>query len=213
VHALFLEHIDARDLCHASWCDLITDKKFRGSEADALRILHDMARALQYLCRKSILHNDIKPANILYSGKKAIIIDFGLGTFDGSGASSGGTPWYVGPEYLDERERKAPCDVWALGIVALYIRHRIRLPDTGVDVQSWVIREVGSRSPANERMKKWLELVKREARTMDHADEFGRLIARMLDERPGVTEKNDAVNTPSVLTVYVRDTWASDHTR
>ncbi|KAI0406317.1 kinase-like protein [Xylaria palmicola] len=182
VQALFLERIDARDL--SSWCDFKIDKKFRGSDADALLVLRDMAQALQYLRGKRILHNDIKPSNILYSGKKAVLIDFGLGTFDGSGASSGGTPWYVGPEYLYARERKAPCDMWALGIVALYLRRRIRLPDTGVDMPSWVIKEIGLPSPANEQMGKWLTLVKREARAIEHADELGRLIAWMLDERP-----------------------------
>ncbi|KAI0202666.1 kinase-like protein [Astrocystis sublimbata] len=182
VHALFLERIDARDL--SSWCDFKIDKKFRGTDADALLVLRDMAQALQYLRGKRILHNDIKPSNILYCGKKAVLIDFGLGTFDGSSASSGGTPWYVGPEYLYHKERKAPCDVWALGVVALYLRRRIRLPDTGVDIPSWTIREIGLSSSANKHMKGWLKLVEREALAIDLADELGELIARMLDDRP-----------------------------
>ncbi|KAI1320042.1 kinase-like domain-containing protein [Xylariaceae sp. FL0255] len=112
-----------------------TDRLFLGTLTDTQCVLRDMARALQYLRRKKILHNDIKPGNILYNGKKATLIDFGLGTHDGAAAyNPSGTPWYIPPEYLRREERKAPSNVWALGVVMLYLLRQVALPDTGIDV-------------------------------------------------------------------------------
>lgn len=186
MHALYLEHIDARDLCHGTWCDYITDKKFRGSIEDARCIMYDMARALRYLRSQKILHNDIKPGNILFNGTKAILIDFGLATWDSSSACSGGTPWYVPPEYLGSLQRKAPSDVWALGVVMLYALRQIKLPDTGRDVPSWIIKDVGVfDSPAYKQMERWLDLVKGKAKHLaSSSDEFGGFVAQMLDEDP-----------------------------
>jgi serine/threonine protein kinase len=142
ISALFLESIDARDLTHRSWCGYSDGRIFKGTTADAKCVLHDMARALQYLRVKKIKHNDIKPANILYSGEKAVLIDFGLGTFDGAPTSRGGTPWYVAPEYRYTGNRGGPSDMWALGIVMLYLLKRLALPDAGVEVPSWPIKDI-----------------------------------------------------------------------
>lgn len=183
-HALFLENIDARDLSHEDWCNRKTDRKFRGTPAQAQCILYDIARALQYLRREKILHNDIKPPNILFNGKKAVLIDFGIGTFDGSRASNGGTPWYVAPEYSNIHERKAPSDIWALGIVMLFALRRIGLPDTGVDVPSWIINDVGTVGPARAQMVRWIQIVEREAQKVKAEDgELGGIVSRMLHQR------------------------------
>ncbi|KAI1269320.1 kinase-like protein [Xylariaceae sp. FL1019] len=186
IHALFLEHVDATDLCHSTWCDVRATKEFRGTDVHALCVVRDMARALQYLRRNKILHNDIKPANILFSGEKAVLIDFGLGTFDGANPISGGTPWYVGPEYLIKGERKGPSDMWALGIVALYVHCTIKLPDTGIDVPSWLIRDVGSASSADKQMEAWIQLIQRKLHLMKLNDEFGAIIASMLEMQPEI---------------------------
>ncbi|RYP41521.1 hypothetical protein DL768_010487 [Monosporascus sp. mg162] len=53
-----------------------------------------MAQAFHDLRKQKILHNDIKPANILYSRERgAVLIDFGLASYDGEIARAGGTPW------------------------------------------------------------------------------------------------------------------------
>jgi serine/threonine protein kinase len=59
-----------------------------------------MTEALGYLRKKGILYNDIKPGNILSGLMVVVLIDFGLGSEDGSRASAGGILWYVLPEYL-----------------------------------------------------------------------------------------------------------------
>ncbi|KAI1119259.1 kinase-like domain-containing protein [Nemania sp. NC0429] len=188
IHVLFLENIDAWDLSHEKWYDRDTDHKFRGTRDHAQYILYDMARALQYLRKQEILHNDIKPPNILFNGKKAVLIDFGLGTFDGSRASNGGTPWYVPPEYsiesFEEQKREAPSDIWALGIVMLYALRRIRLPEAGLDVPSWLIKDVGTIQSVRAQMGKWLRKMRGEAEEIAAEDnKLGGIISRMLQQR------------------------------
>ena len=96
------------------------------SNADVIRIVTDICRAVQYAHDRGILHRDIKPENILIdSDGHAKIADFGIATPDHVEHSSlesdshvPGTPAYLAPEQLrtphniDHR-----ADLYALGIV------------------------------------------------------------------------------------------------
>ncbi|KAK3372283.1 kinase-like domain-containing protein [Podospora didyma] len=168
VEALFLQHVDARDLTNEEWFDRQGSGLFRGTRDDARRVLVDMSRAL-CLRRKKVLHNDIKPGNILYGRKTgAVLVDFGLATVDGSKVSTGGTPWYVAPEHLDLHERKAPADVWAVGVMLIFLLKHIPLPESCPQSKGWTIKDVGKRkdtgrcklaSTARTDMEKWVEMV------------------------------------------------------
>ena len=87
-------------------------------------ILH----ALSYVHRKGIVHNDIKPANILIpslgnecSGALAKLTDFGIATSRRYAplASLSGTAHYLSPEEVHGTEATAASDIYALGLVAL----------------------------------------------------------------------------------------------
>ncbi|KAG7148496.1 Membrane-associated tyrosine- and threonine-specific cdc2-inhibitory like protein [Verticillium longisporum] len=98
------------------------------SEADALRVMVDMATALLYIHEQGIVHNDVKPANILYSPTRgAVLIDFGLLSelSDKTRIYNGGSPWYVPPDYLTTGERGPSGDVFALGVVMLFLLRRL----------------------------------------------------------------------------------------
>ncbi|KAJ1322907.1 eukaryotic-like serine/threonine-protein kinase [Microdochium nivale] len=181
IDALFLAHINAQDLARSTW---LRDGYFCGTDADAGRVLLDMARALAYLRTESVLHNDIKPRNILYSRDTgATLIDFGLGTSDGEPASQGGTPWYIAPEYSAERLRQAPADVWALGVVMLYLLKRMPLPDLGTEVAMWYIKDVNKAgNSAQRRMLSWLGRIDQARQGLaEHTEGISRIVWQMLE--------------------------------
>ena len=166
VHSLYLEDIAAPSLAHRAW--LGHNDYFLGTPTDARRVLDDMASALAFVHDNGITHNDIKPGNILFStARGAVLIDFGLSS-DSTRASvaatqTAGTPWYVPPEFRvnPKTGRGPPGDVWALGVMMLYLRRRLPIPDKSTDWQIWAV--ASQRSPdaaaAVERMSAWVEKV------------------------------------------------------
>ncbi|KAF3768490.1 hypothetical protein M406DRAFT_107452 [Cryphonectria parasitica EP155] len=163
LHTLYIEFKDLSDLSSSAWCT--KTGLFRGNHADACRILADISSALLYLENKSILHNDIKPGNILYGRdtalcrRGAILIDFGLAQEPGS-IVRGGTPWYVPPEYRVGR-RGYPADIWALGISMLYLIKYIMLPEKQPQFPAWQLAQYHTDSRAEGQMDQWLEEVER----------------------------------------------------
>ncbi|MEJ2237768.1 MAG: serine/threonine-protein kinase, partial [Gemmatimonadales bacterium] len=99
----------------------------RPSLDEVLHITHQVASALDYAHRHSVLHRDIKPENILLSDGHAIVADFGIAKAVSASGGQGltrsgfplGTPGYMSPEQaasvanLDEQT-----DVYSLACVA-----------------------------------------------------------------------------------------------
>ncbi len=94
---------------------------------DALRIVGQVAEALDYAHRHGVIHRDIKPANIILSGGHALVADFGIAR--SIGLASGqqlttirsigpGTPAYMSPEQLiPGQELDGRTDIYALSTV------------------------------------------------------------------------------------------------
>ena len=96
--------------------------------AEAVRILRGVADALAFAHGEGIVHRDIKPDNVMMSGRHAVVTDFGVAkaVSEATGraklTTAGialGTPSYMAPEQaaadpnIDHR-----ADIYALGIMA-----------------------------------------------------------------------------------------------
>jgi hypothetical protein len=98
----------------------------RLSVAEALGIVRETSEALAAAWRRSIVHRDVKPSNILLDHEARVrVADFGLARpLVGSGDASltgpyalVGTPWYIAPELGRSQDADFRSDVYSLGIV------------------------------------------------------------------------------------------------
>ena len=112
---------------------------------EVVRILKEVVDALAYAHEQGVVHRDIKPDNVLLSGKHAVVTDFGVAkavsasTGESSLTSLGvalGTPAYMAPEqavadpHVDHR-----ADIYAVGAMA-YEMLTARPPFSGPNAQA-----------------------------------------------------------------------------
>ncbi|KEY68417.1 hypothetical protein S7711_01193 [Stachybotrys chartarum IBT 7711] len=198
--SLYMEHVDAQDLTAVPrWRNKANDE-FQGTRDDALRILRDISSALNYIHGRRLIHNDIKPANILYSRERgAVLCDFGLSTLAANAPGGGGTPYYVPPEFIGRKFRGPPSDVWALGVTMLYLLRKIAFPDSrarrhhpkplywqiaGVNNPAVPHKQYGNGQPAMDQMRDWLTEIREAREALGTTDHLERLVRAMLVPNP-----------------------------
>jgi len=98
---------------------LIQDGPF--PEDSVKLIIHSCASAVAYAHEHSVVHQDLKPDNILISDEGLIkIIDFGLACLSGDKSKYGpisGTPFYMSPEQKNAEPVDPRTDIYSLGII------------------------------------------------------------------------------------------------
>ncbi|KAM0460353.1 hypothetical protein ACHAPV_005144 [Trichoderma viride] len=186
--SIYMEHVNApslqgyRERGRNPYCTL--------NNLDAKRVLYGITDALNFIHSKGITHDDIKPANILYSKQRGpVLIDFG---WSSTGyVHTAGSPWYIPPEYAKKGERGAAADIFALGVVTLFLLGMIPLPELQSPPLVWHISRIRGGGPetfaAVEAMNRWYTIVQEAAKEsmvdLDDSGDMavGGIVARMVD--------------------------------
>ncbi len=94
------------------------------SEADAVNYARQIGDALQVLHSANVVHRDLKPSNLMLTDdNRLILIDFGSASMRLAASDLSrsdlctGTPYYVCPEQIDNRDPDGRGDLYSLGIV------------------------------------------------------------------------------------------------
>lgn len=117
-HYFVMEFIDGQTVY-----DLVTDGKVV-TEAEAVRIIMQTAKALEHAHEQGFIHRDVKPKNIMITKNGVVkLADMGLARevsdYETATAEAGrayGTPYYISPEQIrGEIKIDFRADVYALG--------------------------------------------------------------------------------------------------
>jgi serine/threonine protein kinase len=121
----------------------VSDEAGRMSQRESLKVVRDIARALDHAHAQGVIHRDIKPENILRGADgDYLLADFGIArsreatsalTVEGSTL---GTPQYMSPEQWRGETLDGRTDLYSLGVV-LYQLLTGKLPYTGTD--GWAV--------------------------------------------------------------------------
>ncbi|HEX6576080.1 MAG TPA: protein kinase [Gemmatimonadaceae bacterium] len=135
------------------------DREKALSLEDTMKIIRQVADALDYAHGEGIIHRDIKPENILLSRHgHALLADFGIARDTVPASSSDltlthaggtvGTAAYMSPEQaLGEKNVDARADIYSLGCV-VYEMLSGRPPFVGPTALSLVAQHVGTQAPS-----------------------------------------------------------------
>jgi TolB-like protein/tRNA A-37 threonylcarbamoyl transferase component Bud32 len=97
---------------------------------EGVRIMHEVVDALAYAHQQGIVHRDIKPDNVMLSGRHAVVTDFGVAKAVSAAGTDKlttvgvalGTPTYMAPEQaMGETNLDQRADIYSLGALAYEI--------------------------------------------------------------------------------------------
>jgi serine/threonine protein kinase len=115
-----------------------------------VEVVFKCSRALEYAHRMGIIHRDIKPANILVTEDFDVkLADFGVAQLEEAthtNIGNAGSPAYMSPEQLTDRELTHQTDIYSLGVVMFQLLTG-RLPFTASSQASLMYQIVNHPAP------------------------------------------------------------------
>lgn len=139
----------------------------KATSADSLDWMKGVTAALVHIHRRGIVHNDVKPANIIVSPGagssprgSAKLIDFGIATssWHRPNAASSGTPHYLSPEAVHGHHTTSSSDIYALGLVIFEMLTGIKA-FPGPALESMVARTLRSPRLPDTVLRRWSRLL------------------------------------------------------
>lgn len=119
-HFIVMEYVEGKSLK-----EYLSEKGILPPE-EAIRILRDVASALDYAHERGFVHRDVKPSNVLIDDKtgRAMLTDFGVvrtlheGTHLTHTGMFVGTVQYASPEQIQGKSVGIESDLYSLGVMA-----------------------------------------------------------------------------------------------
>jgi serine/threonine protein kinase len=124
---------------------------------EARGVLEQIATAIDYAHANGVIHGDIKPENILFSGDQshAYLSDFGMAKYfaitedistrtSGAGAGAGSTA-YLSPEQIDEAKQSPRSDIYSFAVVA----YEVLTGSLPFDVREGTFRQMKAKVAGN----------------------------------------------------------------
>jgi serine/threonine protein kinase len=166
------------------------------SNGQVLRIVHDIAGALDYAHSGGVIHRDVKPSNIMVTNDNhAILTDFGLALSvpEGSIGNTFGSAHYIAPEQAISSADAIPqSDMYGLGVV-LYQMLTGKVPFDDPSAMSVALKHLSDPPPPlryfNPNISPQVETVVLKSLEKDPKDRYrnGEEFARALEKAMGIS--------------------------
>ncbi len=175
---------------------------------EVIRLTDEIASALSYAHERGIVHRDVKPENIMLTGGRVLVADFGIArALQAAGGErltatgiAVGTPAYMSPEQsMGLSQVDARADVYALGCV-VYEMVSGEVPFQGDTPQSLLARHAADTAPGLRRKDATVPVFVERA--------VQRALAKSLDERfPSASAFAEALTSERVVARVGRQRW------
>ena len=172
-HVVILEMVDGLNL------RTMVEQEGHLKQSLVIDIVRQAASALRYAHTRGVIHNDIKPANILLTKEGGVkVADLGMAKVvsqghDASSAQVCGTPAYISPEMVTNGLRAADhrSDIYSLG-VSMYQCLTGSLPFQHAEPYQLLMKHVNEEAPALTQVDRSIDLG------------LATLVACMMSKRP-----------------------------
>jgi serine/threonine protein kinase len=159
IYYMAMQFIDGRDL--KSIIRTYAENKSYLPYTDVLRIIRDIASALDYSHAEGVIHRDIKPSNVMVtSSGRAVLTDFGLALSvpEGTIGNTFGSAHYIAPEQAVSSAQAVPqSDLYSLG-VCLFEMLTNQVPFTDQNVMAVALKHLNDTPPTPSQFRKEVTL-------------------------------------------------------